>query len=188
MLKIKHLASSVMITLLGLLFLGTSTRAQTPPAPAPPAAQHFTISGNAVGFTSSTGTNVAEIMTAAMQLTTRVSAGYEHIAISALSARYEMGVVAYTLPLTSLVGQTLSSHFVFNSDNIQVTFSAGGGKLLQPTTNRIAETGGVHISYPLSDHVSMQLIGIDVVHGGPQVGFITTNTTTAISTGLNFSF
>lgn len=99
-----------------------------------------------------------------------------------------MGVIAYTRTLNTLLGTKLSDKLLFDASQIGVTFSAGAGKVLEPTANRIAETIGVHISYPLSDHLSLQVIGVDLLHGGGHTAYITANTTQAVSTGLNIHF
>jgi len=153
-----------------------------------PAPNLFTMSGNYSEFRSSSSTTPAVIATAAIQVTPTISVGYEHISVSSASARWELGVVAYTRPLNELLGATLSKKILFDTTKIGVTFSAGAGKLLQPTVNRIAETAGVHFSYPLADHISLQIIGIDYLHGGVQNGFVTTNNAQNISTGLNIYF
>lgn len=173
---------------IGLLFcMGVAGVAAQTTAPATPPTAHFVITGNAAGFNNGSTMTPAVIGTAAMQLTSRISCGYEHIAISSNHSRWELGVVAYTVPLSSLLGRFAKS-LTFDASNIGVTFSVGGGKLLQPTANRVAETAGIHLSYPLSDHVSLQLVGVDVLHGGVQTGTVTTSTTQAVSTGLNFYF
>jgi hypothetical protein len=174
------------ILFFAIAMLAVSVGAQTP-APTPQTS-HFSITGNIAGFTGANSTQGAQIVTAALQVTNRLSAGYEHISAPSINGRWEFGIVAYTLQLDSLLGSKISSKLKFDASQIGVTFSAGGGKLLQPTVNRIAETAGVHISYPLADHISVQLVGVDVLHGGVQTGFLTTNTTQAISTGLNLSF
>jgi hypothetical protein len=172
---------------LAFLFCVIPTYAQTV-APAPPAPDYFTITGNYAAFAKGSTTTPAVIATAALNVTQRISVGYEHISVSAANARWELGAVAYTLPLNALLGKTISAKLMFDPTNIYVTFSAGAGKVLQPQVNRIAETAGFHLSYPLMDHVSVQLVGVDFLHGGVQSGFITTNTSEAISTGLNISF
>ena len=177
----------LILALLAVLLLAPiGLRAQTPaPAQSP---DYFTLTGNFSSFSNQSSTTPAVIATAALNLTTRVSVGYEHIQVSSVSARWELGVASYTLPLNSLLGKKISSKLVFDPSNINVTFSAGAGKLLQPTANRIAETAGFHISYPLMDHVSVKLVGVDFLHVGVQSGFLTTNVTEAVSTGLNISF
>jgi hypothetical protein len=177
----KVLLTMGMLLLMGSLGFAQDTKPTEPPT------QHFTISGNVAGFTKApTGAGAASILTAAMQITKTTSAGYVHIAIG--DARWELGELAYTRPLSELVGTRLNSKLVFDATKIGITFTAGAGKLLQPTVNRIAETAGVHVSYPLSDHLSVQLIGVDVLHAGMLTGFITTNYTQAVSSGLNISF
>src|SRR3974390_2997674 len=173
-----------------LLFLAAvAAHAQTA-APVVPKPTLFTMSGNYAAFTGTKTTTPAVIASAAIQILPNVSVGYEHIQLTASgnTARWELGVVAYTRQLNSLLGTTISSKLLIDTSQIGVTFSAGAGKLLQPTVNRIAETAGVHFSYPLADHISLQIIGVDVLHGGVETGFLTTNTTENISTGLNIFF
>jgi hypothetical protein len=168
-----------------LSLFAVGLHAQTP---AVPPTQLFTISGNIAGFSGASATNGAVIATAAIQILPSVSAGYEHIAISSLNSRFELGVVAYTRPLSSLLGSILTSKLLFDATQIGVTFSAGAGKVLEPTANRIAETVGVHFSYPLTNNMSVQIIGIDVLHGAGKTGFVTTNYAQAVSTGINIHF
>jgi hypothetical protein len=172
------------IAAIGLLVIaGLPAAAQSVPAPS-----LFTISGNASSFGSGHATSPAIIASAAIQLTPRVSVGYEHIAISAVSTRYEMGVAAYTLPASALLGSRITSKLLLDVSKVGVTFDAGAGKVLEPTANRIAEMAGVHISYPLMDGLSLQLIGVDVLHGGGHTNLLTVNTSAAISTGINIYF
>ncbi len=174
--------------ILAILFMAAGLRAQTAATPAIPPVQLFTLSANVAGFNSPSATNGAMIATAAIQILPSVSVGYEHIGITSINSRYELGVIAYTRTLNTLLGKTISDKLLFDASQIGITFSAGAGKLLQPTANRIAETAGVHISYPLSDHISYQIVGIDVLHGGVQTGFLTSSTTEALSTGINLHF
>jgi hypothetical protein len=170
---------------LAISLLAVSVHAQTPAAPP---TQLFVLSGNIAGFSGASATNGAVIATAAMQILPTVSVGYEHIGISSINSRFELGVVAYTRPLSALLGSTLTKRLLFNATDIGVTFSAGAGKVLEPTANRIAETVGVHFSYPLTNNMSVQIIGIDVLHGAGRTGFITTNYAQAVSTGINIHF
>jgi hypothetical protein len=150
----------------------------------------FTMSGNYAAFTGTKTTTPVVVATAAVQVTNHFSFGYEHIQATSgsLDARWELGIGAYTRQLNELLGANLSSKILFDVSQIGVTFTAGGGKLLQPTVNRIAETAGVHFSYPLADHISMQVIGVDILHGGVQTGILTTNTTASVSSGINIYF
>lgn len=171
-----------------MLLAGTSLHAQTAtPVPAPTL---FTMSGNYAAFTGTKVSTPAVIASAAIQLLPNISVGYEHIQVtsSAFTARWELGVAAYTQQLNSLLGSTISNKLLIDTSQIGVTFSAGAGKLLQPTANRITETVGVHFSYPLMDHISLQVLGVDLLHGGVVTGILTTNTTANISTGINIYF
>lgn len=175
----------ILIALLFGLSVTAGVRAQ---APAVPPTQLFTFSGNLAGFNGGSGTNGAVIATAALQILPSVSVGYEHITISALNVRGEMGVIAYTRTLNTFLGKTLSDKLLLDSSQIGVTISGGAGKILQPTANRVGETLGVHISYPLNDHLSMQVIGVDVLHGAGRTITITSNYSEAVSTGLIVHF
>jgi hypothetical protein len=168
--------------LAGALPAGAQTAA---PVPAP---TMFTMSGNYAAFTGAKTTTSAVIASAAIRILPEVSVGYEHNQVNAVNARWELGVVAYTRQLNSLLGSTISSKLLVDTSQIGVTFSAGAGKLLQPTANRIAETVGVHVSYPLADHISLQILGVDYLHGGVQNGLLTVNSTANISTGVNIYF
>lgn len=174
--KIKLLALALFIP---FLVAGT-LHAQT--------ATHFTVSGTGASFTGATGTSAVAIAGVNVQMTPNFSAGYKHYQIPAINARFEMGVIDYSRSLDKLVGSKIASKFTFDLSKINVTFEGGGGKLLQPTANRIAETGGVFLAYPLSDHVSLQLVGVTVLHGGIQTGFVTVSTTETVGSGLSFSF
>jgi hypothetical protein len=168
-----------------LSLFAVGLHAQTP---AVPPTQLFTITGNIAGFSGASATNGAVMASAAMQILPTVSVGYEHVGISSINSRFELGVIAYTRPLSSLLGSTLTNKLLFDATQIGVTFTGGAGKVLEPTANRIAETVGVHFSYPLSGNMSVQVIGIDILHGGGHTGFITTNYAQAVSTGLNIHF
>jgi hypothetical protein len=186
--KMKKLSNLLwLVIVFALLSTPLHLRAQTvtPPTPTP---NLFSISGNIADFGRGATPQAAMIATASVQTTKNLSLGYEHIAVSGGNARWELGVGAYTRPLSDLLGSKLTSKLLINTSIIGVTFSAGAGKVLLPTANRIAETAGVHISYPLIDGISLQLIGVDVLHGAGHTSFLTVNTTTAISTGINIYF
>jgi hypothetical protein len=171
------------VFLLSLFAVGL--HAQTP---AIPPTQLFTFSGNLGGFNGSSATNGAVIATAALQILPTVSAGYEHLNISALNLRGEFGVIAYTRPLSAFLGKTIADKLLFDTTQIGVTISGGAGKILQPTANRVGETLGVHFSYPLTTNLSVQVIGIDVIHGAGKTLIISSNYSEAVSTGLNVHF
>jgi hypothetical protein len=181
---------NIIVAVLSLVVsMSVSAQTPTPPTPPPDAPiQHLVINASAVGFNGPSGTQAASVMGAGLQLTKRVSLGYLHVTIPAVSARFELGVANYTAPLSAVLGKKLSSKFIFDTSLINVTFQGGMGKLLQPTANRIAETAGVYITYPIASHVSFQVIGGQFVHGGVQSGLITRNYNAAVSTGLNFYF
>jgi hypothetical protein len=174
----------ISVAILAMLF-SCPAQAQTNVVPPP---VHFTLSGSASSFSGTNGTSAASLAGAGINVTPHFSAGYLQVNIPAISGRFEMGVVNYTRTLHDIIGNTLASKIQFDTTGINVTFQGGGGKLLQPIVNRIAETAGVYFTYPVTNNMSLQLLGISVFHGGTQTGFVTVNTTTAVSTGLQFNF
>ena len=152
---------------------------------------HFTLSGSAVGFMAAGSSAPASIAGASFHLTQRVSIGYEQLTVPTV-ASFDMGLVRYTLPLSSLVGKSLTSRFVFDASKISVSFKAGAGKVLQSALNvsRIAETGGVSVIYPLANHIDLSVISISYYHGGVSGtnGLVITPSTSAIATGLAVHF
>lgn len=195
--NMKKLAN--MLIILTFLGMASSAEAQTlnsqdgsttvVQSSAPSTVAHFTLSGSAVAFKGTSSTLAASIGQASFQMTKRLAIGYEQVTVPTL-ASFDLGVVSYTLPLNALAGKKLSSHFTFDPTQIGVTFQGGIGKVLQADqgVSRIAETVGVYISYPLANHLSLNIIGGQWLHGGVQNGFIVTPSTAAISSGLSISF
>lgn len=175
------------VPILLLLLIPMQLRAQAQPPQDTPLS-HVVITGAAVSFKGVSGTQPASIMAAGLQLTTHFSAAYEQITVSGLPARYQLGVVNYTNGLNIILGKTLSSKFLFDTSNINLTFTAGGGKLLTPTANHIAETAGIALSYPVASHMSVQVFGYQVVHSPASFGLVTSNYTQQMSTGFNLYF
>lgn len=158
--------------------------------------QHFSLSGSVIGYFGPGGSAPASIADGYFNLTQRVALGYQQITIPGV-ATIKLGAATYSLPLNALAGKTLSKKFVFDSSKINVTFLAGAGKLNQDVLNvdRVAETGGVYVSYPLGANVSLKLIGAQWIHGGIVNGFLATglpsapnSSSAAISTGISVHF
>lgn len=171
-----------------LLFTILLAVALSLPAQTPAPATHFVLSGSATGFAGPGGTYAAVIAGAAIQITDHISAGYNQLTVPTLGMRWELGVVNYTRPLTDILPQSFLAKLKFDPSNIYLTGQAGIGKLLEPSANHIAETLGLFVSYPLSNNVSLQLVGLSGYNGGVQRGIVTTNQQIGVSTGINFSF
>lgn len=179
----KYLAS-----FLGLLFCCALSFGQTT-APAPAPVQHFVISASAAGYNGQSGATALSIAGTGIQLTTNVSVAYNLISNPSdnTAPKYNLGVINYSRGLDAILGKTLSSKLTFDTSNFVVTFQAGAGKVSMPSAHHIAETGGIYLSRPLADHVSLQIVGYQVLHGqGTTV--LTHNVTQQISSGLNFTF
>jgi hypothetical protein len=170
-----------------ILLIAVNVHAQAP-LPVTPPVQTFVITGNIAGFNGASATSGAVIASAGMQVTNAISASYVHVGISAINSRYELGVIGYSRTLNSLLGKKISDKLLFDASQIGVTFTGGVGKVLQPKVNGFAETVGIHISHPLTNNMSVQIIGIDFLHGGGHTGFLTRNVTEAVSTGINIHF
>lgn len=174
--KIRNLA----VAFLCSLVLASVTFAQSSPT------DHIFVTGSALAFNGPNGMTASSQFGAALQLTHRVSVGYEQVTIPGLNRAYRFGVANYTVGLNSLLGKSLSSRFVFDTSIINVTFQAGGGKVDQtaprPVFSNVAETGGIFVSYPLASHVDYQVIGAQWLHGGSSPSNV------ALSTGLTFHF
>lgn len=181
----KNTAKALILFALLALFV-TSGHAQDT---ASQSIQHFTLSGSAMAFKGVSGTQAASIGQASLQLTSRVDIGYEQITVPTL-ATWDLGVAGYALPLNSLLGKKISSHFAFDSSGYKVHFQAGIGKVMQSTqsVSRIAETAGVYLTKDVANHITLRIIGGEWLHGGVQNGFIVTPSTAAISSGLSISF
>jgi hypothetical protein len=96
-----------------------------------------------------------------------------------------MGVVGFTKPLSSLLGKTITSKLLFDATSLNVTFQGGGGKLLTPTANHIAETFGASLSYPIpGTSAAIQVLGYQWVHSPNLWAGIEKSYTQQIQTGL----
>jgi hypothetical protein len=155
-------------------------------APSSSPADHIFVSGGVLAFNGPNGMTASSNLGAALQLTKGLSAGYNQVTIPSLNRTYRLGVLNYTRPLSSYLGKKLSSKFVFDVSQINVTLQAGGGKVAQvlphPVFDVIAESAGAFISYPLANHVSAQVVGVQWLHGGKNPSHV------VMSTGLNFHF
>ncbi len=170
-----------------ICFLG-SAFAVCGQTPAAPPTFHFVAGGSAINFTAN-GSNVGSVAYTGLQLTAGIAATYEHITVPSLSSRYELGVISYTKPLNSLLGKTLSSKLLFDASNMNVTFQGGGGKLLTPTSNHLAETVGASLSYPIAGtSMAVQVIGYQWVHSPNLWAGIQKNYTQQVQTGIVIYF
>lgn len=160
-----------------------------------PPVQHFSLSGSVISYLGPGGSAPATIADGSFNVTARVAFGYQTIIVPTV-ATMKFGTASYSLPLNSLVGKKLSGKFVFDSSKIGVTFIGGAGKINQSALNvdRIGETAGIYISYPLGSNVSLRLVGAQWVHGGIN-GFLATglpsssgSSSAAISTGIAVHF
>jgi len=168
------------LLVLVLMFLCVPLRAQTNVA-APPTF-HFVAGGSAIGFSSGSGTQAGSIAYTGLQITNTITASYEYLSVPSMSATGSLGVVSYTRPLNALLGKTLTSKLLFDTTNINVTFSGGAGKWTTAKTN-IAETAGVSISYPIpGTSAAVQIIGYQYIHAPNVNGVITRNQ--QVQTGL----
>jgi hypothetical protein len=100
---------------------------------------------------------------------------YEHFSIPSLNATGHLAVASYTRPLNALLGKTVASKLLFDTTNINVTFSGGAGRW-STTKSNIAETAGVSISYPIpGTSAAFQIIGYQYIHAPNVNGVITRN-------------
>jgi hypothetical protein len=172
--------------LLLMLLLPSFASAQTP-TPPPDPTNYITITGSALGFRDSYTDSVAASseMGAALQITKRVSFGYDQVTVPAANRVYRYGVINYTIPLDTLLGKKLASKFVFDASAFNVIFKAGGGKLAQtaPSINLdvITETAGMYVVHKLMGPVSL-MVGGQWLHGGKNPS------NAAFTTGLSLSF
>lgn len=184
--KMKTLVLALSLLLLGGLAQAQSTTAST-------VLSNISITGTASGFMGASGTQPASILGADFQVSQAVSVGYEQVQISALNTNYDFGVVNYGVPLSSLLGKTLTSKLTFNASDVSVTFTGGVGKMLTsattstPANSHIAETAGVFLHIPVSANLSFQVLGAQWIHGVSN-GVVTAPSTAALSSGLSISF
>jgi hypothetical protein len=163
----------VLAVLVALFYIAAPALCQTNVAPPP--TFHFIAGGSAIGFNSGSGAQAGSIAYTGIQVTTDVAVTYEHISIGSLSASGNLAVGSYTRPLNVLLGKTVSSKLLFDSSNINVTFSGGAGRWTTAKSN-IAETVGVSVSYPIpGTSAAIQILGYQYVHAPSVNGLITRN-------------
>ena len=137
---------------------------------------NFSFNGSAIGFSATNGTQPAVLAGANYNLTSRVQVGYWALAVPAISSSYQYGVVGYGLPLSSIIGKSLSSKINFDASAVGVNFQAGLGKVLQTTTpigsttststSRFAEIVGIAVTFPLTSTLSFNAVEAYWTHGG----------------------
>jgi hypothetical protein len=145
-------------------------------AQAPSPLSNFSVAGSAVGFSGANGTQAAALIGGWFQTTQRFSVGYLNLAVPSISANYNFGMGQYSLPLSSLLGKTLSGKLLFDASAIGVSFQAGLGKVLQTTTpigatasvntSRFAEIFGGQVTFPVTSSLSFNVVQVYWVHGG----------------------
>jgi hypothetical protein len=149
------------------------------PAFAQSTLSNFSVSGSAIGFTGApAGAQTASLAGANYQLTSRVQLGYWNLSVPSL-ANYSFGEAGYGLPLSSLLGKTLSGKLNFDASAVGVIFQGGIGKVNQSSPvniSRIAEIVGATVSFPITASLTFNMAQIYWVHGGINgtSGFIVT--------------
>lgn len=184
-----HLAV-VMLLVLFIVAGVAMAQTTTPPPTSTSLLSHFSISGSALGFMNSTGSQPASIVGVNFQVTNTFLLGYQQIQVSGISTNFDMGIAGYGRPLSSLLGKNLANKLLFDASQVNVEFVGGIGKQLTSApaaASHIAETLGVYLSYPISSNVSFQMIGAQWVHGASN-GFVTSPSTAALSSGLSINF
>jgi hypothetical protein len=177
--------------LIGFLFLVIAL-----PAFGQSALSNFSVQGSAIGFTGAPGgTQAAVLAGAEYQLTTRVQLGYWNLSVPSL-ANYNFGEAGYGLPLSSLLGKTLSSKLTFDASSVGVIFQGGIGKVNQTigtvSTDRVAEIVGATVSFPITASLTFNAVQAYWVHGGINgtSGFVVTPAVSSFPTvgmGINVS-
>jgi len=189
--RIKALA--VLAVLVTLSFLAVPLRAQTNVAQAP-TPQYFVISVSAAGYGGQKSVQPVTIAGTAVQLTSNLSVGYNQIfnPNDSTAPKYNLGVANYTRQLAEVCSYC-KNHFVFDTTQVLLTGQFGAGKVsMTPTgsnvsTSHIAEIVGGFISLPMANHVSMQVLGVQYIHGTGTTT-LTRNNTYQISAGPYFTF
>jgi hypothetical protein len=158
-----------------VLLLGAAVPALGQTNVAPPPTFHFVAGGSAINFNSGNGAQVGSVAYTGLQLTADVAVTYEHFTIPSQSASGNLAVASYTRPLSALLGKTVASKLLFDTTNINVTFSGGAGRWTTAKSN-IAETVGVSVSYPIAGtSAAIQILGYQYVHAPSVNGLITRN-------------
>lgn len=175
------------------LILCSPGSAQTNAVPPP---THFSLSGSIVSYMGPGGAAPASIADGYFNLTQRLSLGYMQLTIPTV-ATAKFGMIKYDCPLSACLGKKLTAKFVFDTSKITLSFLGGAGKLNQSALNvdRVAETAGACISYPVGGGVSLQLACGLWVHGGIVNGLLSTgvpgqpnSSTAAVASGVKVSF
>jgi hypothetical protein len=179
--------------LFALLLFAIPLFAQTNAVPPP---VHFSLSGSIVSYMGPGGAAPSSVVDGYFNLTQRVSVGYMQLTVPSI-ATAKFGMVKYDCPLSSCLGKKLTGKLVFDASKITLSFLAGAGKLNQSVLNvdRVAETGGLCVSYPVGGGVSLQLACGLWVHGGIVNGLLSTgipgtsaSSTAAVSSGVSIHF
>jgi len=139
----------------------------TLPAFAQTALSNASISGSFTGFSAgSGGWQPAVLASASYQVTQRVTGAYWEISVPSLSRNYNLGVGTYTLPLSSILGKTISSKLLFDASAIPVGFSAGAGEVVQLGITHAAGIAGASFGIPVSESTTLNVLEIYGVFGG----------------------
>jgi hypothetical protein len=186
-------AAKIGPVLLLALLLPFGAKAQTNVAPSI-TPQYFVISVSAAGYGGQKAVQPVTIVGTAVQLTTNLSVGYNQIfnPNDSTAPKYNLGVVNYTRQLAEICS-FCKSHFVFDTTQVLITGQAGLGRVSMTlpgetvSTSHIAEIVGAFINYPLANHVSMQLLGLQYLHGQGNTT-LTRSNTYQISAGPYFTF
>lgn len=161
---------------------------------------HFSVTASALGTQGAGSATAAAIAGGSVNLTKRVALCYQQIQMPSYNASFYLGEGCYTLPITSLFGKKISSHFTFNTANWSVTFFGGAGILRQTAVSgttttqaqHIAETAGMGLNYTANNHITIQVVSGQWLHGGlqgmPPNQFVTVPDLASVSTGLRITF
>lgn len=159
----------------------------TLPAYAQSALSNASISGNFTGFFGGSGTQPAVLASASYQVTQRWTGAYWALAVPAVSRSYNMGVATYTLPLSSLLGKTISSKLLFDASAIPIGLSAGAGEVTQSGITHAAGIAGANFGIPVSESATLNVFEFYGVFGGGGTSGLFSNissTTFTMATGL----
>jgi hypothetical protein len=139
------------------------------PAYAQSTLSNFSVTGSAIGFAGApAGAQTASLAGVNYQVTSRFSAGYWNLNVPAL-ATYNFGVAGYALPLSSILGKSISSKLTFDASAVEVGFDTGIGKVTQGTpvaNSRVSEIVGGSITFPITANLSFNAVQLYWVHGG----------------------
>lgn len=161
-----------------------------------PAASHFSISASASGFIGGQQSNPSTIVEGSVNLSRRLSIGYDQVLIPNLNANYHFGLLRYDMPLASVIGKKLNSQMVFDTSKWGVGFIGGAGVLRQDITaikqQHIASEVGAGLNYNANGHVTVDVVSFRWLHAGVQGPlnnqFVTTSNDFAAASGLTVKF